>query len=91
MRLEAKLCLYGNDIDATPPPLEVGLGWVTKPKAGHFGNVQQAVTDLIWRLQNGIRTVLPLAVSQILIVPSELALATRPPSLPKLTLFTEAQ
>ena len=36
LRLEAKLCLYGNDIDATTSPLEAGLGWVTKLKAGPF-------------------------------------------------------
>lgn len=30
LRLEAKLCLYGNDIDATTTPLEAGLGWVVK-------------------------------------------------------------
>ncbi|MCY1005294.1 glycine cleavage system aminomethyltransferase GcvT [Nannocystis pusilla] len=30
LRLEAKLCLYGNDIDATTNPLEAGLGWVVK-------------------------------------------------------------
>jgi len=30
LRLEAKLCLYGNDIDATTSPLEAGLGWVVK-------------------------------------------------------------
>lgn len=30
LRLEAKLCLYGNDIDASTSPLEAGLGWVVK-------------------------------------------------------------
>jgi aminomethyltransferase len=30
LRLEAKLSLYGNDIDATTSPLEAGLGWVVK-------------------------------------------------------------
>ena len=30
LRLEAKLMLYGNDIDDTTTPLEAGLGWVTK-------------------------------------------------------------
>jgi aminomethyltransferase len=36
LRLEAKLCLYGNDIDETTTPYEAGLGWVVKPKAGPF-------------------------------------------------------
>ncbi|KIG15112.1 Aminomethyltransferase [Enhygromyxa salina] len=36
LRLEAKLCLYGNDIDATTTPLEAGLGWVVKLGAGAF-------------------------------------------------------
>ncbi len=30
LRLEARLSLYGNDIDQTTTPLEAGLGWVTK-------------------------------------------------------------
>lgn len=30
LRLEAKLMLYGNDIDDETTPLEAGLGWVTK-------------------------------------------------------------
>lgn len=30
LRLEKKMCLYGNDIDQTTNPLEAGLGWITK-------------------------------------------------------------
>ncbi len=30
LRLEKKMCLYGNDIDASTNPLEAGLGWITK-------------------------------------------------------------
>ncbi len=30
LRLEAGLCLYGNDIDRTTNPLEAGLGWTVK-------------------------------------------------------------
>jgi aminomethyltransferase len=30
LRLEARLCLYGNDIDADTNPYEAGLGWVVK-------------------------------------------------------------
>ena len=36
LRLEAKLPLYGNDIDATTTPLEAGLKWTVKFKAGDF-------------------------------------------------------
>lgn len=30
LRLESKMCLYGNDMDDTTTVLEAGLGWVTK-------------------------------------------------------------
>jgi aminomethyltransferase len=30
LRLEMKMCLYGNDIDDTTSPIEAGLGWATK-------------------------------------------------------------
>ena len=36
LRLEKKMCLYGNDIDATTNPLEAGLGWITKLDKGDF-------------------------------------------------------
>jgi aminomethyltransferase len=36
LRLEAKLCLYGNDIDETTNPLEAALGWVVKLDKGDF-------------------------------------------------------
>ncbi|WP_428266880.1 glycine cleavage system aminomethyltransferase GcvT [Haliangium sp.] len=36
LRIEARLCLYGNDIDDTTNPYEAGLGWVVKPAAGDF-------------------------------------------------------
>ena len=36
LRLEARLCLYGNDIDENTSPLEAGLGWVVKPDASDF-------------------------------------------------------
>jgi aminomethyltransferase len=36
LRLEARLSLYGNDIDETTNPLEAGLGWVVKMDKGDF-------------------------------------------------------
>jgi aminomethyltransferase len=37
LRLEAKLPLYGNDIDQTTTPLEAGLGWVVKLERDFIG------------------------------------------------------
>jgi aminomethyltransferase len=36
LRLEARLCLYGNDIDESTNPYEAGLAWVVKPDAKDF-------------------------------------------------------
>jgi aminomethyltransferase len=36
LRLEARLCLYGNDIDETTTPYEAGLGWTVKLKKDKF-------------------------------------------------------
>ncbi|MBN2574584.1 MAG: glycine cleavage system aminomethyltransferase GcvT [Deltaproteobacteria bacterium] len=36
LRLEARLSLYGNDLDDTTTPLEAGLGWVVKFDKGDF-------------------------------------------------------
>jgi aminomethyltransferase len=36
LRLEARLSLYGNDIDETTNPIEAGLGWVVKTEKGDF-------------------------------------------------------
>ncbi len=37
LRLEAKLCLYGNDIDASTTPLEARLGWTVKLRKAKRG------------------------------------------------------
>ncbi len=38
LRLEAKMCLYGNDIDESTTLVEAGLGWITcvEPHKGDF-------------------------------------------------------
>ncbi|MFZ5894225.1 MAG: glycine cleavage system aminomethyltransferase GcvT [Myxococcota bacterium] len=36
LRLEARLSLYGNDIDETTNPLEAGLGWIVKLEKADF-------------------------------------------------------
>lgn len=36
LRLEARLSLYGNEIDETTNPLEAGLGWVVKLNKAEF-------------------------------------------------------
>ncbi len=36
LRLEAKMALYGNDIDETTTPLEADLGWIVKVEKGDF-------------------------------------------------------
>ncbi|MBV8516811.1 MAG: glycine cleavage system aminomethyltransferase GcvT [Acidobacteria bacterium] len=36
LRLEAKMALYGNDIDHTTTPIEADLGWIVKIEKGDF-------------------------------------------------------
>ena len=36
LRLEAKMALYGNDIDGTTTPIEADLGWIVKVDKGDF-------------------------------------------------------
>jgi aminomethyltransferase len=36
LRLEKKMCLYGNDITKDTNPLEAGIGWITKLDKGDF-------------------------------------------------------
>jgi aminomethyltransferase len=40
LRLEARLSLYGNDIDETTNPIEAGLSWVVKLDKGDFVGVK---------------------------------------------------
>ena len=37
LRLEMKMALYGNDIDATTNPIEAGLGWIVKLEKDFIG------------------------------------------------------
>ncbi|RME20489.1 MAG: glycine cleavage system aminomethyltransferase GcvT [Deltaproteobacteria bacterium] len=43
LRLEARMCLYGNDIDETTTPLEAGLGWAVKLDGPDFIGKQALV------------------------------------------------
>jgi aminomethyltransferase len=36
LRLEAKMALYGNDLDDTTTPIEADLGWIAKLEKGDF-------------------------------------------------------
>src|ERR1051325_8259845 len=36
LRLEAKMALYGHEIDASISPLEADLGWIVKLEKGEF-------------------------------------------------------
>ena len=54
LRLEARLPLYGNDLDDTTSPLEAGLGWTVKLDAGDFigkaALLRQKAAGLVRRL-----------------------------------------
>ena len=52
LRLEARLPLYGNDLDDSTSPIEAGLGWVVKPAAGDFigkGALEQQLREGVTR------------------------------------------
>jgi len=46
LRLEAGLCLYGHDIDATTTPIEAGLAWTIAKRRRAEGNFPGAATIL---------------------------------------------
>lgn len=53
LRLEAGLCLYGSDIDATTTPIEAGLGWAIQKvrrsggaRAGGFPGADRILREL---------------------------------------------
>lgn len=49
LRLEAGLCLYGNDIDETTTPVEAGLGWTIgrrRRKEGGFPGAELVLAQL---------------------------------------------
>lgn len=57
LRLEAGLCLYGNDIDETTTPLEAGLGFVVKLQKDSFigkGVLQKQKAEGVKRKRVGI-------------------------------------
>jgi aminomethyltransferase len=54
LRLEAGLCLYGNDLDATISPIEAGLSWVVGKRRREEGGFPgfEIITQ---QLRNGVR------------------------------------
>ena len=56
LRLEAGLCLYGNDLDDTTTPVEAGLSWVipkARREAGGFHGAEVIIPQLTPRSKGG--------------------------------------
>lgn len=56
LRLEAGMCLYGNDLDDTTTPVEAGLAWVIakhRRDSGGFHGAEVIVPQLISEKQGG--------------------------------------
>src|SRR5256885_9815103 len=51
LRLEAKMALYGHEIDASISPLEADLGWIVKLEKGEFIGRDA----LLKQKENGVR------------------------------------
>lgn len=54
LRLEAKMALYGNDIDADHTPLQADLGWIVKLDKGEFNGRDVLVKEK----ENGVSRLL---------------------------------
>lgn len=50
LRLEAGLCLYGNDIDESTTPVEAALTWLIGKRTYLFQNIKQTFKSLILQL-----------------------------------------
>ena len=71
LRLEAKLLLYGNDMDETKTLLEAGLGWIVKLEKGDFigraaleRQKQQGIKRSSRRLRNARTRYCPRSLSR---------------------------
>ena len=55
LRLEAGLCLYGQDIDETKTPVEAGLNWViSKSRLENNTEYFPGIKNIRYQLENGI-------------------------------------
>ena len=60
LRLEAGLCLYGNDIDETTTPVEAGLGWSIGKRRREEGGFPGAETVLAQLREGPVRRLVGL-------------------------------